>query len=171
MQFITTIIMMTIFVISTVNASPTVNDISTRDYDVSVDPVYGLPGPPIPVTRVTWDPVYDDRSLPFTHTACGYGNHSLIAHGFNKIGDLPLPVVGGSSFADCGTCWQMFYPGRQDPIYLLVVDTCEEGFNISKDTMSFLTNGTGIAQGVLTDVTVHTVGTALCAIFRDISHW
>lgn len=165
MQFTTVVIMMTVFVISAVDAA------QVPGLDFPSDPLYGFPGKPHPVSQVTFDTVYDDANLPLTRVACSTGANGLINKGVHKLGDLiSFPYVGGASFASfnstkCGTCWELVWPPVNQSVFVFVVDNCEEGFNISKEAMNLLTDGEGLELGVVEGVTAAEAGTALCGFY------
>ena len=155
--------MMTVFIISAF-------DTVVAD-DVSVDPIHGTPGPPFTVPKVTFDTVYDNPNFPISGVTCSNGVNGL--QGFTKLGDIPnAPFLGGGSVVsggnttNCGTCFAMRWPPVGTVIFVLVVDSCAEGFNISEEAMQALTNGTGVESGVVEGVVATQVGRAACGSFN-----
>ena len=96
---------------------------------------------------LTYDPRFDDASLPMTDVACSDGPNGFITKGLDTLGSLtPFPNVGGVytvtgwDSPECGTCYEVTY-GGDSMIQILAVDTAPAGFTVSKEAMDALTGG------------------------------
>ena len=103
-----------------------------------------LAGPNPMSVKVTFDQTYDNPSYSLSNVACSNGDNGLNPP-YAQFGDLPgFPYIGGSSFVEawnspnCGSCWKLTYKGTS--IYVTLVDSYYQGFNIAKQAMDVLTD-------------------------------
>lgn len=101
---------------------------------------------------LTYDPIYDDASLPLTAVACSNGANGLITKGYTTLGSLPtFPNLGGAytvanwNSTACGTCYNLTYGSTT--ISVLAIDTAGVGFNLAEEVVNKLTGGVGIQLG------------------------
>lgn len=96
-------------------------------------------------STVSFDPIYDDKTLSTSLITCSTGSNGLATKGFKTIGQLPTwPRVGGASAIagfnspNCGTCWNLTFNGTT--IAVTAIDK-SVGFNIAEAAMNQLTKG------------------------------
>lgn len=123
-------------------------------------PVFGI--------RVTYDPVYDNRSGSLNTVACSNGENGLITRGFTTFGSLPsFPRIGGAfavpgwNSPNCGSCWRLTYRGRS--INVLAIDHASNSFNIAQRAMDILTLNQSTSLGVI-DATFARVNPSNCGL-------
>jgi hypothetical protein len=97
---------------------------------------------------VRYNTFYDNPSTSMNNVACSNGQNGLVTKGFPTFGSLPdFPNVGGAyaigawNSPECGSCWQLTYPGTGNSIWVTAIDTVYSGFDISLAAMNSLTNG------------------------------
>lgn len=103
---------------------------------------------------VRYDTVYDNSKGSLSTVTCSDGANGLLTKGFTTFGSLPsfpnigaAQVVRGWNSTACGTCWQITYGGKF--INVTVIDTVDDGFNLSIEAMDTLTNGHATEFGVV----------------------
>ncbi|KAF8259561.1 Cerato-platanin [Lactarius quietus] len=91
---------------------------------------------------------YDNGQQSLNNVACSNGANGLVTKGFTDFASLPtFPNVGGVfavgawNSPDCGSCWEVTYPGTGVTIYVTAIDTVYSGFDVSQASMNTLTNG------------------------------
>ncbi|KZT09464.1 SnodProt1 [Laetiporus sulphureus 93-53] len=125
---------------------------------------------------VSFDGIYSNASTPMSRLAC---SDSLNPLGFTTLSSLPsFPYIGGASFVaangsgSCGTCWELFYFGRNGSgssngttrsISVLAIDYAKDGFNIAQEAMDALTGGQARSLGIV-NVTAVEVDDSACGL-------
>ena len=117
---------------------------------------------------VSYDETYDSGSTSLANVACSDGTNGLLTKGFSTFSSLPhFPNIGGAAAiagwnsAQCGTCWQLTYNGRN--INVLAVDHAGSGFNIALGAMNTLTNGQAKSLGRI-NASVKQVAASACGL-------
>ena len=115
------------------------------------------------VETVSYDNTYDNSGNSMNIVAC-----SNLANRFPTFGSLPsFPNIGGAAAiagwnsAQCGTCWQLTYNGRN--INVLAIDHAGSGFNIALGAMNTLTNGQAKSLGRI-NASVKQVAASACGL-------
>jgi hypothetical protein len=103
-------------------------------------------GLPTSTVTMTYDPIYDDPYLDLLKTACSDGPNGLVTQGYRTAGQLAAwPRIGGTFTVEgwnsrsCGKCYRLGYDGRET--WVLAVDHADQGVNVAKQVMDFLTGG------------------------------
>ena len=127
MQFTTLMTMMTMFIIPAVDAF---------------------------TTSVSYDTIYDNDAVSSSSVAC---SNKLFSVGFPSFGTIPtFPNIGGSSVVtgfnapQCVTCWKLTL--SKNSVFVIVIDTAGEGFNLSEEAMNTLTDGQAVKLGRVSGV-------------------
>ncbi|CCM02392.1 uncharacterized protein FIBRA_04490 [Fibroporia radiculosa] len=110
---------------------------------------------------VSYDSVYDNYDSSVNTVAC---SSKLRSMGFDTLGSIPtFPNIGGAMLVsksgsdNCGTCWKLEYNNRT--VAVLVIDSTDDGFNISKDAYIKLDSmSTGRLEASATEVSVSDCG-------------
>ncbi|KAI0329941.1 Cerato-platanin-domain-containing protein [Cubamyces sp. BRFM 1775] len=138
MRFFTTLTAFTTLVLATAARAATTPSKAADPAIASIIPPTYYIGP------VTWDSTYDNPEGDMNTVACSNGDNGLNPP-YAQFGDLPnFPYIGGSSFVEawnspnCGSCWKLTYKGTS--IYVTLVDSYYQGFNIAKEAMDVLTD-------------------------------
>ncbi|KAF8585765.1 hypothetical protein K439DRAFT_1021286 [Ramaria rubella] len=120
------------------------------------------------IEPVTFDNTFDNPAGSLDSVACSTGTNGLITKGFETFGQLPtFPNIGGGqavagfNSVNCGSCWLLQFDNNT--IFVTLVDTAAEGFNIAEEAMNTLTNGQAAALGKV-NVTTLQVAVANCGI-------
>ncbi|KZV99092.1 immunomodulatory protein [Exidia glandulosa HHB12029] len=94
-------------------------------------------------STVSFDTIYDNKSLSTDVIACSTGPNGLATKGFTTIGQLPTwPRVGGATAIagfgspSCGSCWTLTFNGTS--VTITAIDHAV-GFNIAEAAMNQLT--------------------------------
>ena len=148
MQFITMITMMIVFIIS------------------AVDTIVAT------TVTVTYTDIYDNPETSLYSVSCSTGSNGLINKGFMTFGDvIDFPNIAGSSIVtgwnspNCVSCFQLTWPNNGKSIYVLVIDTAAEGFNLSEEAMNDLTGGEAVKLGRINNVNAIEVDRTHCGIY------
>jgi hypothetical protein len=103
---------------------------------------------PAVIEPVRFNDFYDNNSTSLNNVACSNGANGLVTKGFTTFGSLPsFPNIGGVyavgawNSPECGSCWELWYPGTGHTIYVTAIDTISSGFDLSKQAVNNLTNG------------------------------
>ena len=105
---------------------------------------------------VSYDTKYDNGAMPLSTVACGGGSNGLMARGYTDFASLPgFPHIGGADIVDgynsirCGQCWKLEYKTTNvtDRIFIILVDSAENGWSVSSPAMDDLTYGQGKELG------------------------
>ena len=101
---------------------------------------------------VRYNTFYDNPSTSMNNVACSNGQNGLVTKGFPTFGSLHtfpnaggVYAVGAWNSPECGSCWQLTYPGTGNSIYVTAIDTVYSGFDISLGAMNTLTGGNAVA--------------------------
>ena len=96
---------------------------------------------------VRYNTFYDNPSTSMNNVACSNGQNGLVTKGFPTFGSLHtfpnaggVYAVGAWNSPECGSCWQLTYPGTGNSIYVTAIDTVYSGFDISHQQMNMLIN-------------------------------
>lgn len=114
---------------------------------------------------VSYDAVYNMSSESLNYVAC---SETMESYGYSTFGDIPsFPNLGGASVVtgfdapECGSCWSLTY-GSQT-VYILVIDSTANGFNIALPAMNNLTNGQAEFYGRI-NATATAVDASVCGL-------
>ena len=121
-------------------------------------PYFGGGHGPVVTSRnvsVSYDTKYDNGATPLSTVACGGGSNGLMAQGYTDFASVPgFPHIGGADIVDgynsirCGQCWRLVYEDNvKDVIYIILVDSAENGWSVSSPAMDDLTYGQGEELG------------------------
>ena len=122
-------------------------------------PYFGGGHGPVVTSRnvsVSYDTKYDNGATPLSTVACGGGSNGLMAQGYTDFASVRgFPYIGGADIVDgynsirCGECWKLEYhkPPVDDVIYIVLVDSAENGWSVSSPAMDDLTYGQGEELG------------------------
>jgi hypothetical protein len=103
---------------------------------------------------VTYDNTYDNPDGSLNGVACSNGKNGLETRfGWTKFSQVPnFPFIGGGNpvagwnSTNCGSCWDLTFPGTGKTISVTLVDTAF-GFNIAQEALDALTNGQAVEKG------------------------
>lgn len=95
---------------------------------------------------VTYNPFYNELSLPVARLSCTNTNGKLGNREWVIIQDIPLSIMAIVAIKDASseafmTCWELHYPILRESTKTLAVDGAESGIVLSIDTMNTLTHG------------------------------
>lgn len=113
----------------------------------------------------SFDNTFDNAGGSTDTVAC-----SNLDSQFPDFGSFPtFPNIGGafaiSGFgsAECGSCWQLTFPGTGNTIFVTAIDHTDDGFNLSEAALNTLTNGQAEQDGRV-NVTAEQVDASNCGL-------
>jgi Cerato-platanin len=104
-------------------------------------------------TTASWDAAYDVANSSMETTACSSLSNTEYIEAFGQLPRFPLIAasffVTGQGAAECGSCWELTWNGRKNPmrIHVVVMDAATRGFVLSKRAMDALTSGQATKLG------------------------
>ncbi|KAI0258982.1 Cerato-platanin [Gloeopeniophorella convolvens] len=119
-------------------------------------------------TLIRYDETYDDPNGSLATVACSDGPNGLLTKGFTDFSSLPsFPNIGaaqaiaGFNSPACGSCWEITYKGKS--IFITAIDHAGDGFNLSLEAMSMLTDVNAVDLGII-NATAKQVAASKCGL-------
>ena len=87
----------------------------------------------------------------------------LTSRVFKSVFSGGASVIKGWNSKSCGTCWQLTYAETGASIIFTAIDSTEDGFNLSEESMNTLTDDNAEFYGTI-PVTVEQVDKSQCGL-------
>lgn len=106
---------------------------------------------PLPLTKVTWNNIYDNGGQSLSSLAC---SQWASKNNFKTLSDVPgfpfvggADVVNGTNTAQCGDCYTINDLQTGEAVSVTVVDAAGAGFVVSLEALNNVTNGEAMELG------------------------